>query len=53
MNWKHFVVVAFALLVAMSLGSTRLAAQTANTGDISRNGNGSERRLGPRREGRS
>ena len=34
MNWKHFVVVAFALLVAMSLGSTRLAAQTQSTGDV-------------------
>ncbi|MFZ0582396.1 MAG: carboxypeptidase regulatory-like domain-containing protein, partial [Candidatus Acidiferrales bacterium] len=34
MNWKHFVVMAFALLVAMSLGSTRLAAQTQSTGDV-------------------
>ena len=34
MNWKRFFVVAFALLVAMSLGSARLAAQTTSTGDI-------------------
>lgn len=34
MNWKRFFVVAFALLVAMSLGSARLAAQTSTTGDV-------------------
>ena len=34
MNWKRFFAVVFALLVAMSFGSTRLAAQTANTGDV-------------------
>lgn len=34
MNWKRFVVVAFALLAALSLGTWRTAAQTANTGDI-------------------
>ena len=34
MNWKRFFVVVFALLVAMSLGSTRLAAQTSTTGDV-------------------
>ncbi len=34
MNWKRFFVVAFALLIAMSIGSTRLAAQTSTTGDV-------------------
>jgi carboxypeptidase family protein len=34
MNWKRFFAVVFALLVALSLSSTRLAAQTATTGDI-------------------
>jgi hypothetical protein len=34
MNWKRFFVVAFALLVAMSIGSTRLAAQTSSSGDV-------------------
>ena len=34
MNWKRFFVVAFALLVVMSIGSTRLAAQTSSSGDI-------------------
>ncbi|MGA6959652.1 MAG: carboxypeptidase-like regulatory domain-containing protein, partial [Candidatus Acidiferrales bacterium] len=28
MNWKRFFVVAFALLVAMSMGTTKVAAQT-------------------------
>ena len=34
MNWKRFFVVAFALLVVLSIGSGRLAAQTNNTGDV-------------------
>ncbi len=34
MNWKRIFVVAFALLIAMSIGSARLAAQTSTTGDI-------------------
>ncbi len=34
MNWKRFMVVAFALLVALSIGSGRLAAQTSTTGDV-------------------
>jgi hypothetical protein len=34
MNWKRFFVIAFALLVALSIGSGRLAAQTSTTGDI-------------------
>jgi hypothetical protein len=34
MNWKRFLVVAFAFLAALSLCSTRLAAQTSTTGDI-------------------
>ncbi len=34
MNWRRFLTVALALLVALSLGSTRLAAQTSTTGDI-------------------
>jgi Carboxypeptidase regulatory-like domain len=34
MNWKRFFVVVFALLVALSIGSGRLAAQTATTGDV-------------------
>jgi hypothetical protein len=35
MNLKRFLVVVFAFLVVLSLGSTRLAAQTNTTGDIS------------------
>jgi len=34
MNWKRFCAFVFALLVVLSLGSTRLAAQTATTGDV-------------------
>jgi len=34
MNWKRFFVFVFAILVALSLGSTRLAAQTQSTGDV-------------------
>jgi hypothetical protein len=34
MNWKRFFAAVFALLVVLSLGSTRLAAQTSTTGDI-------------------
>jgi hypothetical protein len=34
MNLKRFCAVLFALLVALSIGSTRLAAQTQTTGDI-------------------
>jgi len=34
MNWKRFFVIAFALLVVLSIGSGRLAAQTSTTGDI-------------------
>jgi len=34
MNWKRFCAFVFALLVVLSLGSTRLAAQTNTTGDI-------------------
>ena len=35
MNWKRFFVAMFALLAVLSIGSARLAAQTATTGDIS------------------
>jgi hypothetical protein len=35
MNWKRFFVAMFALLAVLSIGSNRLAAQTATTGDIS------------------
>jgi hypothetical protein len=34
MNWKRFFVAMFALLAVLSIGSNRLAAQTATTGDI-------------------
>jgi hypothetical protein len=34
MNWKRFLAIAFALLVASSLSSARLAAQTSTTGDV-------------------
>jgi hypothetical protein len=34
MNWKRFFAAVFALLVLLSLGSTRLTAQTSTTGDI-------------------
>ena len=34
MNWKRFLAVMFALLVGLSLSSTRAAAQTSTTGDI-------------------
>jgi carboxypeptidase family protein len=34
MNWKRFCAFVFALLVVLSLGSTRLAAQTSTTGDV-------------------
>jgi len=34
MNWKRFLAVMFALLVALSIGSGRLYAQTTSTGDI-------------------
>ena len=34
MNWKRFKLVAFALLAALSIGSSRLAAQTSTTGDV-------------------
>src|SRR5277367_5894153 len=34
MNWKRFFAAVFALLVVLSLGSTRLAAQTQSSGDI-------------------
>jgi hypothetical protein len=34
MNWKRFFAVVFTLLVVLSLGSTRLAAQTSTTGDV-------------------
>src|SRR5271170_7673799 len=34
MNWKRFFAATFALLVVLSLSSTRLAAQTSTTGDI-------------------
>jgi hypothetical protein len=34
MNLKRFLVVVFAFLVVLSLGSTRLAAQTSTTGDV-------------------
>src|SRR5271170_3431671 len=34
MNWKRFFAAVFALLVVLSLGSTRLAAQNSTTGDI-------------------
>jgi hypothetical protein len=34
MNWKRFFVVMFALLVGLSIGSGRAAAQTSTTGDV-------------------
>jgi len=34
MNWKQFCAATAALLIVLSLGSTRMAAQTATTGDI-------------------
>lgn len=34
MNWKFFMAVKFALLVALSIGSTQLDAQTTTTGDV-------------------
>src|SRR5277367_3815921 len=34
MNWKRFFAAVFALLVVLSLSSTRVAAQTQSTGDI-------------------
>ena len=34
MNWKRFFAAVFALLVVLSLGSTRLIAQTQSTGDV-------------------
>jgi hypothetical protein len=34
MNWKRFLIAALALLASLSLCSTRLAAQTSTTGDI-------------------
>ena len=34
MNWKRFFAAVFALLVVLSLGSTRVTAQTSTTGDI-------------------
>jgi hypothetical protein len=34
MNWKQFFAAVFALLVVLSLSSTRLMAQTATSGDI-------------------
>src|SRR5271154_3477434 len=34
MNWKRFFAVMFALLAVLSIGSTRLAAQTQTTGDV-------------------
>ena len=34
MNWKRFFAAVFALLVVLSFGSTRVAAQTSTTGDI-------------------
>jgi len=34
MNLKRFFAIVFAILVALSLGSTRLAAQTATSGDV-------------------
>jgi hypothetical protein len=34
MNWKRLFAVLFALLVTLSIGSSRLAAQTQTTGDI-------------------
>ncbi len=34
MNWKRFFAAVFALLVVLSLGSTRVSAQTSTTGDI-------------------
>jgi Carboxypeptidase regulatory-like domain len=34
MNWKRFFAVAFVLLVVLSIGSGRLAAQTQSTGDV-------------------
>ncbi len=34
MNWKRFLAVMFALLVGLSIGSGRAAAQTQSTGDV-------------------
>ena len=34
MNWKRFFAAVFALLVVLSLSSTRVIAQTSTTGDI-------------------
>src|ERR1700678_1646623 len=34
MNWKRFFAAMFALLAILSVGSTRLLAQTSTTGDI-------------------
>jgi Carboxypeptidase regulatory-like domain len=34
MNWKRLLAVLFALLVTLLIGSSRLAAQTATTGDV-------------------
>jgi len=34
MNWKRFFAAVFALLVVLSLGATRVAAQTSTTGDL-------------------
>jgi hypothetical protein len=34
MNWKRFFAAMFALLAVLSIGSTRLAAQTSTTGEI-------------------
>ena len=34
MNWKRFLAVMFALLVGLSIGSGRAAAQTSTTGDV-------------------
>ena len=34
MNWKRFFAAVFALLVVLSLGSTKVGAQTTTTGDI-------------------
>src|ERR1700730_5478153 len=34
MNWKRFFAIVFALLVVLSIGSGRLAAQTNSSGDV-------------------
>jgi hypothetical protein len=34
MNLKRFLALAFAILVVLSMDSTRLAAQTASSGDM-------------------